>query len=216
MFVLTVDQIGSRRRGDLVPGLLDALARTGPLAGLEPSGDGPSGRGLVLAVDRTVGDEVQTLLDDPDLTVATVLHLLRLGEWSVGVGVGPVDRPLPEVVRAASGPAFVAAREAVDAAKSRARSLPLAVRGTDVQAAEDAQAVLTLLGALVRRRTPAGWEVVDRMLPDVRQEDVAASLGITQQAVSARLSAALWAEEIAARPAAARLLTRVGGDRDDG
>jgi len=39
------------------------------------------------------------------------------------------------------------------------------------------------------------------------QEEVAARLGITQQAVSQRLRTALWSEELAARPAAARLLS---------
>ena len=44
-----------------------------------------------------------------------------------------------------------------------------------------------------------------------RQEDVAETLGITQQAVSQRLRTALWAEEVAARPLLARLLVAAGG-----
>jgi hypothetical protein len=49
-----------------------------------------------------------------------------------------------------------------------------------------------------------------------RLEEAAAALGISQQAVSARLRAALWAEEVAARPAAARLLRLAGGPGHDG
>jgi hypothetical protein len=45
---------------------------------------------------------------------------------------------------------------------------------------------------------------------------VAAALGISQQAVSERLRTALWAEEVAARPAAARLLRLAAGPGHDG
>ena len=87
----------------------------------------------------------------------------------------------------------------------RARSSPAS--------AADAEAVLTLLGAVLARRTPAGWRAVDESArTDHRSQDaVAARLGITQQAVSERLRTALWTEEVAVRPAAARLLTAAAG-----
>ncbi|UZN05172.1 hypothetical protein [Cellulomonas sp. S1-8] len=197
MIVLTIDQRGSRRGTDRVPELLAALA------------DVPTVRGF----ERTVGDEVQGVLDDADLAVDTALRVLRDGGWSVGIGTGPVDEPLPASPREGSGAAFVLAREAVEAAKSRQRPVPVAVRGTDPQAAADADAVLVLLGALAARRTDAGWDAVDALLgadPGTRQDAVAHALGVSQQAVSQRLRTALWAEEVAARPAAARLLTRAG------
>lgn len=196
VFVLTVDQRGSRRGTDRVPELLGRLA----------------GRpGLVRGFERTVGDEVQGVLADADAVVELVLDLVRLRGWSVGVGAGPVVEPLPESPRAASGEAFVLARAAVEAAKSRQRSVPLAVRGVDVVAAADAEAVLTLLGAVLVRRTPGGWEAVDAVRAGAGQEVVAQGLGVTQQAVSQRLRAALWAEDQAVRPVAARLLTAAQG-----
>ncbi len=89
----------------------------------------------------------------------------------------------------------------------------MAVRGADPVAAADAEAVLTLLGAVLARRTPAGWRAVDETgrTGDRSQDVVAARLGISQQAVSERLRTALWAEETAVRPAAARLLTAAAG-----
>ncbi|MBO0900364.1 hypothetical protein J1G43_10355 [Cellulomonas sp. zg-ZUI22] len=222
MFVLTIDQRGSRTGTDRVPELLADLA------------DVPVVRGF----ERTVGDEVQGVLDDPDVVVDTALRVLRDGGWSVGIGAGAVDEPLPASPREGAGPAFVLAREAVEAAKSRQRPVPVAVRGADAQAAADADGVLVLLGALTVRRTPAGWAAVDALRaggapvggatahaagsrpasprPVGRDEPpaqdvVAAALGVTQQAVSQRLRTALWAEEVAARPAAARLLTRAAG-----
>lgn len=197
MFVLTIDQRGSRHGTDRVPELLDALA------------DVPVVRGF----ERTVGDEVQGVLDDPDLVVDTVLRVLRDGGWSVGVGAGPVDEPLPDSPRAGSGPAFLLARDAVESAKSRQRPVPLAVRGVDAEAAADADAVLVLLGSVATRRSEPGWEAVDavREVPATGQDVAARALGVSQQAVSQRLRTAMWAEEAAARPAAARLLTRAAG-----
>jgi len=196
---MTVDQIDSRRVGDRVDALLDGLAALAP--------DG--GAGVVRGFERTVGDEVQGVLDDGDAVVELTLHLVRTGGWSVGIGVGPVDEPLPFSTRAGSGPAFVHARAAVERAKTRTRPVPLAVEGAHPGRAADAEAVLTLIGALTTRRTAAGWAVIDALVAAGKagtQETVADQLGITQQAVSQRLRAAMWAEEVAARPVAARLL----------
>ena len=73
--------------------------------------------------------------------------------------------------------------------------------------------MLTLLGSIVTRRTDAGWAVVDALgsTASATQLSVAAGLGISQQAVSQRLRTAMWAEELAVRPVAARLL--VEGER---
>lgn len=201
MLVITVDQQGSRRVGDRVDDVLERLAAWQD-----------SRAGVVRRFERTVGDEVQCVLDDPDDAVDVALRLLRWGGWSVGIGAGPVDEPLPASARAGSGPAFVLARQAVERAKTRGRPVPLAVDGAAALDASDAEAVLTLLGVVTERRTDSGWEVVDALTrASTTQERVAESLGITQQAVSQRLRAALWAEEQAARPAAARLLRRAEG-----
>ncbi|BDO42343.1 hypothetical protein [Cellulomonas sp. NTE-D12] len=203
MFVVTADQQGSRRSTDQVPALLAGL---------------PDLSGMLLPFERTVGDEVQAVLDDPVSVVEVTLHLLRLGGWSVGIGAGPVLEPLPASTREASGPAFIAAREAVEAAKNRGRPVPVAVRGAAPAAARDAEAVLTLLGTVLVRRSPAGWAAVDaardalgRTGADGPVQQLAAErLGISQQAVSQRLRAAHWAEEQAVRPVLARLLAAAG------
>ncbi len=184
--------------GDRVDALLRELA---PLSGRD---------GVVRAFERTVGDEVQAVLRDAGLVVDVALQLLRTGGWSVGIGAGPVHEPLPASARAGSGQAFVLARTAVERAKSRTRPVALAVEGVVPERARDAESVLTLLGAVLARRSPAGWAVVDALGTlgqEATQDAVAAHLGVTQQAVSQRLRAAMWAEEVAARPVAARLLT---------
>ncbi|SDC20236.1 Sigma-70, region 4 [Sanguibacter gelidistatuariae] len=208
MFVLTVDQQRSTSRGDAVPDLIGHLE---PLVRRLP--------GVRLPLERTVGDEVQMVLTDPRSTLMIVLEILRVGGWWIGLGIGAVNDPLPEHSREASGPAFVRARAAVERAKTKAASVPLAVVGGGgaVERTADVEALLRLLGAIVERRTPHGWEVTDLLRPaDVRtdgggeppltQREIARILGISEQAVSQRVRTTLWAEEVAAWPLATRLL----------
>ncbi|SOC49798.1 hypothetical protein SAMN05660748_2530 [Blastococcus aggregatus] len=192
-FVLTVDQRASRRGPDRVDEALLGL----------------QGADVLLPFERTAGDEFQGLLDDPAVVVGVVLDLLREGAWSVGVGAGPVQTPLPASTRAASGAAFLAARRAVEAAKQR--SARVAVRGAAVTDAEDAQAVLSALAALVERRSPQAWEAIGLVEEGRTQAEAAAALGISRQAVGQRLAAGLWELERELRPAAARLLGRAAG-----
>lgn len=193
-FVLTVDQRASRRTADRVADALRRLERSVP---------------ALLTFERTAGDEFQGVLDEPDLVVDVVLDLLREGTWSVGVGAGPVQTPLPASTRAATGPAFLGARRAVEAAKQR--SAHVAVRGAVEADAEDAQAVLSALAAVVERRSPQAWEAIALVEEGRTQAEAAASLGISRQAVGQRLAAGLWELERDLRPTAARLLARAAG-----
>jgi hypothetical protein len=193
-YVLTVDQRASRRTSDRVA---DVLPR---LNGAVPA---------VLAFERTAGDEFQGVLDRPAEVVDVVLQLVRLGGWSIGVGAGPVQTPLPDSTRAATGPAFLSARRAVDAAKQR--PVRLAVRGAVPVEAADAQAVLTALAALLERRSDAAWEAIQRVDAGQTQAQAAAELGISRQAVGQRLAAGGWELERELRPTATRLLERAAG-----
>lgn len=171
-------------------------------------------RGVVLPFGRTVGDEIQGVLDDAALVVDITLALLRDQNWSVGLGVGPVDEPLPAESREASGDAFVLARSAVERAKSRPKGSSVAVAGARAPAKE-VEALLRLLGAMRSKRTSAGWEVVDTLTllapggASAMQKDAAAALGISEQAVSQRVRTALWHEERDVLPVVERLLTEL-------
>lgn len=188
--VMTVDQRASRRSADRVGELLDRLA----------------GAATLRPFERTAGDELQAVLDDPDVVVDVALALVRDGGWWVGIGAGPVEEPLPGTTRAGRGTAFSLAREAVDAAKRRPQRT--AVRGVDAQAAQDAQALLTLLAVVVDRRSAAAWAAVEAVAATGTITAAADRLGVTRQAVGQRLATGLWDAEQEARPAAARLLAR--------
>jgi hypothetical protein len=193
-YVLTVDQKASRRNPDRVGDVLRELNEAVP---------------ALLPFERTAGDEFQGVLTGPDQVVDVVLRLVRAGDWSIGVGAGPVQTPLPSSTRAGAGPAFLSARRAVDAAKQRPARL--AVRGAVPADAGDAQAVLSALAVVVDRRSQQAWEAISLVEGGRTQAEAATELGISRQAVGQRLAAGLWELERELRPAAARLLTRAAG-----
>jgi hypothetical protein len=193
-YVLTVGQQAARRGPDRVAGALRRLADGVP---------------TVLPFERTAGDEFRGVLADPAVVVDVVLRLVREGGWSIGVGAGPVQTPLPDSTRAGAGPAYLCARRAVDAA--RQRSVRLAVRGAVPPDAGDAQAVLSALAVIVQRRSAQAWEAIELVGAGRTQADAAASLGVSRQAVGQRLAAGLWELERELRPTAARLLARAAG-----
>jgi hypothetical protein len=193
-YVVTVDQKASRRTLDRVADMLRELNDAVP---------------SLLPFERTAGDEFQGVLADPDEVVDVVLRLVRAGGWSIGVGAGPVQTPLPASTRAGAGPAFLSARRAVDAAKQRPSRL--AVRGAVPPDAGDAQAVLSALAVLVDRRSEQAWEAISLVGGGRTQAEAASMLGISRQAVGQRLTAGLWDLERELRPTAARLLTRAEG-----
>ena len=173
MFVLTADQRGSTGSADGVPGLLATYA----------------GIAAVRGFDRTAGDEVEAVFDDPAVVGAIAAELVASDDWSVGIGVGEVELPLPAEARAGRGPAFVAAREAVEAAKGR--RVPLCVSGPSRWCAE-AQTAACLLADLLHDRTEGGRQAVRLVASGMTQSEAAEELGITRQAVSMRLRAARW------------------------
>jgi hypothetical protein len=194
MFVLTVDQRHSRRTADRVEALLRDLAARAPE--------------LARPFERTAGDEVQAVVARSEVVVDLALLLVRDRAWSVGIGVGSVDEPLPASTRAGSGPAFNSARAAVTAAKTR--STGLAVVGADEAAARRAQTSLDLVAALLQRRTDRGVEAAALARQGLTQLEVARRLGVTKQAVSQRLQAADWHLEAPGRELAAYLLSEAG------
>src|SRR4051794_18458821 len=169
--VLTIDQRGSSREADRVPATLATLADVGMLRRFE----------------RTAGDEFQGVLDRPAAVATVVERLLREEGWSIGIGVGQVEEPLPESTRAGRGPAYVAAREAVTAAKSAPWRLRVSGDDPGVRALET---TLWLWAAVLGRRTSRGWEVADLVDAGASYDEVARRLGVTQSAISQRAQAA--------------------------
>ncbi|WP_347978739.1 DNA-binding protein [Microbacterium sp. ProA8] len=195
MYVITSDQRDSRTSADLVPAALSAVATHAP-------------RGAALAPERTAGDEVQVAVTDAAAVLAILLDLTRAGRWSVGVGVGDVETPLPDSVRAARGEAFLNARDAVDRAKKATTRVAI----TAPEGGADAEALVRLLIELRDRRTAEGWEVYDLLAEGITQREAAARLGISEAAVSLRVRSAGLRTEEASVPALIRVLSGLDPD----
>lgn len=195
MFVMTVDQHASRRFADQVPAALALL-------------DGDADVRPLRAFVRTAGDEIQGILTEPSQVIRAASLLLRQGAWSVGIGVGAVETPLPPEANAGRGPAFLAARSAVDAAK---RIHPPVVLCGDPEKATpvvaEADALLRLLAVIWCRRSPQGWEAVTAMARAATQKETASELKISGAALSQRLRAAAFQSEVDVFPLLCRLLS---------
>ncbi|GAA2508057.1 MAG: transcriptional regulator [Kocuria sp.] len=197
MFVLTIDRRASRRDG---PALEISALRDELQHGLPRP---------VLGWDVSAGDELQALYDDAAAALSALLHLADSARWHVGLGIGPVDLPLGDSVRESTGPAFVAARDAVTRAKDHGAPV---VSGNEW--AERTGIVLDLVCAVRDRRTDAGARAAALADDGQTQQQMATSLGIAQSSVSRRLAAALWHEEHAVRETLVALLDLADQGRD--
>lgn len=185
MYALTVDRRGSRDVAESLsmPEHRDRFDRVLPRP--------------VLTWQISAGDELQALYESPADALHAVLALADERGWHVGVGIGAVNTPLPENVNEATGPAFVAAREAVGASKDTGYP---AIRSSSEWAAH-AQSVLTLACAVRLRRTDTAKEATELAERGFTQQRIAQELDIAQSSVSRRLSSALWSQEQSVHPA---------------
>lgn len=178
--VLTLDQRHSRWHGDEVPTLLkllDQAVSTPPLR----------------AFQRTAGDEVQAVVDEPVTTVELLGAVLRTGRWHVGVGIVATELPLPDEARAGLGAAYLHAREAL----TRAKTVPHRIRvvGGVRYAAGHLETSLWLWAGILERRSERGWQVHDALTRGLSYGATGRRLGISQSAVSQRAQAAGLADE---------------------
>lgn len=174
MFVLTIDQQDSRSSDDAVPRILDVLS---PID-------------TVVPFARTIGDEVQGVLDDPDAVAEAVRRIGIDSGWHIGIGIGEVERPLPETTIEGRGAAFYAARQAVEAAKSAPANLVVSADPDGDHRGLAEAALRLLISTLAELRSHSRGYVGFRLdHPDATQAKIAAEFDVSQQAVSRVLSA---------------------------
>ena len=174
MCVLTIDQQDSRSSDDAVPRILDVLS---PID-------------TVVPFARTIGDEVQGVLDDPDAVAEAVRRIGIDSGWHIGIGIGEVERPLPETTIEGRGAAFYAARQAVEAAKSAPANLVVSADPDGDHRGLAEAALRLLISTLAELRSHSRGYVGFRLdHPDATQAEIAAEFDVSQQAVSRVLSA---------------------------
>jgi hypothetical protein len=184
---ILLDQKRSRRSPDLVHPWLEETS--GSLDLLRP-------------FERTAGDEMQALIDDPEALADVLIRALQSSQWWIGVGVGTVVEPLPASVRESQGEAFFLARTAIDVAKRR-RVISATVMSYEADTAP-LEACLWLMEALYAQQTPASR--LRRV--GIAPTQIESELGITHQAVSKQLKNSFWVAEEPAR----RLLIKLAGE----
>lgn len=168
---MTIDQRGSRERTDGVPEVLDILDRVESRLGFE----------------RTIGDEVQGVLDSAEQVTLAVRLLAAQAGWHIGIGIGSVDTPLPRSTAEGRGEAFYAARRAVEAAKGAPAHLVVDPTTGHGGLAESALRLMVWTFENIR---PQPRRYIDYRLdqPESTQNDIAVHFDVSQQAVSHVLS----------------------------
>lgn len=194
MYVLTLDQEGSRADEDRVPSLLAAFA---DLSTVRP-------------FVRTAGDEVQAVLEHPEAVLDVVLWVLRDGRWHCGIGVGSVDlSPADDAPdsRSGKGPAFIHARHAVEEAKRSVGSIR--VEGENTRAVHNLQALLDILEVVIAGRTERQWAVIDEVEIHGGISAAAHVLGVRPQSVSEAYARSARRIEQACYPLLLELITEL-------
>lgn len=161
-------------------------------------------------------EDICALVQTPEALADTTMALLSAGEWAVGIGVVPLDVATPN----AAG--TQAKKLASSALGSRARIGTVKVRVKAARAekeeadrwASDIAASFLLLATVLAKRSPEGREATSYMRRGYNQNEAAAELGITKQAMSQRLQAAGWHAETAGWQLAVNLLRRAEGSAD--
>jgi hypothetical protein len=200
-FAVFADQVASRTGEDRVPAALAALADLDS----------------TLAFERTAGDEIQGLFVDPAQVIEAITRLTRASGWRVGVGAGTVVTPLPGSTRAARGPAYVAARAAIQTARRQPTGFALRLQenvggaryGELSEAATDAETAIWLLRGTLARRSKEGWELMELLDAGLTNAEAAKTLGVSPSAISQRLSVAAREETRRGAQLCARALARV-------
>lgn len=176
MYVMTIDQQGSRTAPDAVPGLLDALADIATVRDFE----------------RTIGDEIQGVLDDAEQVTLAVRIMAMQAGWHIGIGIGPVGEPLPPSTVEGRGEAFYAARRAVEAAKNAPAHLVVDTgsEGAGGDGGYLAEAALRLMVRTIEAIRTQSRRYIGYRLdhPESTQTDIAEHFDVSQQAVSRVLS----------------------------
>lgn len=168
--------------------------------------------GLAAPFMITLGDEIQGLLAESlrfPAVVSSIHTVFRPEAITIGVGIGGVTtRPSPRVTEM-DGPAFVNARNAVEAAKKRGFEV-LIITG-DEHLDMVLNTIYALVGGIQARWTIKQWERVNLYRKHRSVEIVARKAGVTKQAISADLRNTLWDRILEAETRLPQILAYLAG-----
>lgn len=154
-------------------------------------------------------EDICSIVDSAQAVCDVVMALLADGDWAIGIGITPALAPSND---AGSAEDEAATRSVATAAcKPSARPAQVYVkvdaRGRASEAS-DIAAAFALLSFVLHKRTIEGREATGLVRSGLNQNEAAAELGISKQAMSQRLQAAGWQAEMAGWHLAINLIER--------
>lgn len=152
-------------------------------------------------------EDIRAHITDPATACDVVMALLAAGDWAIGIGVVPgVGKPTDED----EAQIELAKKTASEALRPTARAGAVKVRivgaRRDDHRAFNISASFALMAQVLSKRSFEGREATSLMRSGMNQNEAAAELGISKQAMSQRLQAAGWQAEQAGWQLAVNLL----------
>lgn len=161
-------------------------------------------------------EDICALVDTPEAIADVTMALLSAEEWAVGIGVVPqhlsTAKDAGAQVKKLAG-AALGSRTRNGTVKARIKS-SRANKDDAARWAFDIGASFLMLATILAKRTPEGREATSYMRRGYNQNEAAAELGITKQAMSQRLQAAGWQAEAAGWQLAVNSIRRAENSSD--
>lgn len=148
-------------------------------------------------------EDIRSKVADAEAALNLIMALLSDGNWAIGLGIADgSDNSAPSDASAT----------ATAAVGTRAGQVRVIVdRQNATTEASDIAATFALMSHVLHKRTYEGREATSLVRRGMNQNEAAATLGISKQAMSQRLQAAGWPAEQAGWQLALNLITRAAG-----
>lgn len=148
-------------------------------------------------------EDIRSHVADAEAALNLIMALLSDGNWAIGLGIADgSDNSAPSDASAT----------ATAAVGTRAGQVRVIVdRQNATTEAADIAATFALMSHVLHKRTYEGREATSLVRRGMNQNEAAATLGISKQAMSQRLQAAGWPAEQAGWQLALNLITRAAG-----
>ena len=148
-------------------------------------------------------EDIRSQVADAEAALNLIMALLSDGNWAIGLGIADGSNN--------SAPSDASAT-ATAAVGTRAGQVRVIVdRQNATTEAADIAATFALMSHVLHKRTYEGREATSLVRRGMNQNEAAATLGISKQAMSQRLQAAGWPAEQAGWQLALNLITRAAG-----
>lgn len=148
-------------------------------------------------------EDIRSTVADAEAALNLIMALLSDGNWAIGLGIADgSDNSAPSDASAT----------ATAAVGTRAGQVRVIVdRQNATTEAADIAATFALMSHVLHKRTYEGREATSLVRRGMNQNEAAATLGISKQAMSQRLQAAGWPAEQAGWQLALNLITQAAG-----